>query len=160
MACRSRQGKSRLPLFFLSVSRYQQTQCARVSASAVTPIFWGNFLAFPVFLARLAGEEPSAGAGKMKTRETFTGGSRHPKKIICVVIWSPEVCLITGSSKGAFIWEPKAPGRGGIWHCQRAGGGGTAKEVPWSHSCFGEIHYLNYFSLSLRSLGAAWEEGN
>lgn len=37
--------------------------------SAVTPIFLGViFLAFPVFQA---GEEPSAGAGKMKTRETF-----------------------------------------------------------------------------------------
>lgn len=50
----------------------------------------------------------------MKTRETFSGGSRHPKKIICVVIWSPEVCLIAGSSMGAFIWEPKALGREGL----------------------------------------------
>lgn len=45
----SRQGKSRLPLFFLSVSRYQQTQCARVSVSAVTPIFLGEFSGLSCF---------------------------------------------------------------------------------------------------------------
>lgn len=93
----------------------QHTQCGRVALGAVTPVFGVIFMAFPVFLARLAGEKPSAGAGKMKTRETFTAGLRHPKKVICVVIWSLEVCLVTGSSKGAFIWEPKALGREGLW---------------------------------------------
>lgn len=55
--------------------------------SGLTPLFGVVFLAFPVFLARLAGEESSAVPGEMKTRETFTGDSRHPKTIICVVIW-------------------------------------------------------------------------
>lgn len=55
--------------------------------SGVTPLFEVVFLAFPVFLARLAEEEHSAVPGKVKTRETLTGGSRHPKNLICVVIW-------------------------------------------------------------------------
>jgi len=45
-----------------------------------TYFFWAIFLAFLVFLASLAGQELSAVAGRMKTRETFTGHSRHPKK--------------------------------------------------------------------------------
>lgn len=59
--------------FSFSVSEYQRFVCRVASGCskpgvcqwrvAVTPIFWVIFLAFPVFLARLAGEERSAVAG-------------------------------------------------------------------------------------------------
>ena len=51
-------------------------------------------------------------AGKMKTRETFTDDSRHPKKIHLCSDSEPEVCLVTGVSIVPFIWGAQSPLQG------------------------------------------------
>lgn len=66
-----------------------------------------------------------------------------------MVIWSPEVCLIPGSSMGAFIWEPKTLGREGL--------GVLRGEVEVAQP--GNSPALTPALLSLL-LYLCWEEGN
>lgn len=84
---------------------------------------------------------------KMKTRETFTGGLSHPKKIIFCSDLEPQICLGAGISMVPFIGSPRPllgrdPCCMGRWHGQGAvtaalgnlllKQGGTAVRSCWS----------------------------
>lgn len=82
----------------------------------MTPIFWVIFLAFPVFLARLAGEEHSAGAGKDENKGNFYWWLEASKKNHLCGDLEPEVCLIpaaqwvhSGKGSGVLGGELEVP---------------------------------------------------